>query len=972
MSVKKIFLLLIMGTSIITVYAVLPGSVLGKVYAAARLDVTCNQPDAYENSVFPYGFFCGSAGTRYDPVKVTSPQATPDKLLQHDNLTDKFGIDYGTSYVDVDIFYRGEGIPRTSPGGAKAQVMVWSTIDAGGGQGDYVQSATALNGSNSHSNKQCPGAGSTAPGVVYGQGSYGSDSPHPQSSDASPYGWDGTSGQVNCDSGGKMVYWDNKDAPNAGSTSDTYKYRIQLNPTQANFSFCVRGDVSVHYGGDPFPATGSDNNTTDNSTASHLARQSSRLCFQVGPKPTPPPTAGNPTAVGSCTKTKVDVPDKIIPQGAVNPRDASAVVTIARTNNNTTNYVIYGDDDHTWQYAAADQTIAIKVTFRWKDSNGNWKTDTGNPKNIDSPNISCWHASCSIGSITGDGPNGSLLKGGTAHIRVNMLNDGPQTLYSKFYDQYPNGGAAHTISATNGDGAHSRGFGINRGGTEWIDVDVAVPNAVGYFSTSFTPEYSGAGGFRLGPDCGTGGPTSSNTSIYEGFNVGISAKLAFTGGSENPSAVSGSSAVQISGTGRAVNVDRVYTRFYKVSGPDYVNTSAVTFAGNAETTLFTNSQTPSPYRAGDKFCTDILAPFTSGLVGPGGSGDIIITNDDAQFKQQCDVVHNEPYVHMLGADVSAGGGFGTNCTNTNAGIQTYLRDVGNPGAGILPAGSGVQLGALAIGPANGFSSAMLRGSSPTGPTGLSFANTVHTGGSGTKVETGGNLGGNHCMTDYYAEKSAGTVVDSTTTRITGVPVSNSMRYTHSLTIDSPIVLSAGTKKTIYVDGDVRINGNITYDTNYQTIDNIPSLTIVSKGGSIYVDNNVTQLDGTYVAQPADTAGGTNNGAGGNIYTCAIIAYGDVLNNCNNQLVINGSFAAQHVYLLRSYGSLRDSQSGERLSASGRNCQSKQATAYTANGDCAAEIFNYSPEAYLGNKETGTQDGPTTGVFDYITSLPPIL
>ena len=139
-----------------------------------------------------------------------------------------------------------------------------------------------------------------------------------------------------------------------------------------------------------------------------------------------------------------------------------------------------------------------------------------------------------------------------------------------------------------------------------------------------------------------------------------------------------------------------------------------------------------------------------------------------------------------------------------------------------------------------------------------------------------------------------------------------------------------------------------------------------EGGSIYIDPGVRQLDGVYVAQKG-------GGTGGNIYTCASgvgqFPETDLLSQCRNQLVVNGAFVAEKVYLERSWGSLRNAQPGEKLQLTNRDCGDSGTT--TLN-DCAAEIFNYSPELYLAQPAITPIGGPSTGKYDFITSLSPVL
>jgi hypothetical protein len=95
----------------------------------------------------------------------------------------------------------------------------------------------------------------------------------------------------------------------------------------------------------------------------------------------------------------------------------------------------------------------------------------------------------------------------------------------------------------------------------------------------------------------------------------------------------------------------------------------------------------------------------------------------------------------------------------------------------------------------------------------------------------------------------------------------------------------------------------------------------------------------------------------------------LLSNCKSQLLVNGSFVAQHVYLDRSFGSVRNAYPGEHLTGTPYNCTDSGNTPY---GDCAGEIFNFSPELYLIQPAFEPSGGPTSGKYDYVTSLAPVL
>jgi len=138
-------------------------------------------------------------------------------------------------------------------------------------------------------------------------------------------------------------------------------------------------------------------------------------------------------------------------------------------------------------------------------------------------------------------------------------------------------------------------------------------------------------------------------------------------------------------------------------------------------------------------------------------------------------------------------------------------------------------------------------------------------------------------------------------------------------------------------------------------------------GNIYIDPGVKELDGVYIAKNDDS------GDKGNIYTCSVKTGGTftpepaktLYSNCDNQLTVVGSFVADQVNLMRTYGTLKNSTTGT-------NCDNKGVTSST-RPTCAAEVFDFSPEVYLSNPAIESQGGNGGATqYDSIESLPPVL
>jgi hypothetical protein len=387
---------------------------------------------------------------------------------------------------------------------------------------------------------------------------------------------------------------------------------------------------------------------------------------------------------------------------------------------------------------------------------------------------------------------------------------------------------------------------------------------------------------------------------------------------------------------------------------------------------------------------------THGWVGP-DNGILQPTGSDT--KSNCGKVVNEPYTHFFGSDVTAGGGFGLSCQKTAKGIiYAYNETPGGAPNSANKGGTGAQFGAHAMDVIEGLGSANLRSSAPTGLSGLSFANTEHLGGSSPSQITGGYQGdaglSNFCVPDYFSDMSAATASTtpksdpSVTPGVTGQsyykPAPGTVLQINAATIAN------GVNQAIFVDGNVEITGSgIKYnDTDPRgSVKDIPSFYLIVKNGNIHIDPSVTQLDGVYVAQPVNPDVTKLNGVTipqpettnktGIINTCWLAnATNSIYNNCKNQLVINGAFVANRVLLARSYSSLRYSQSGEHnMPGSARSCGNADkdvpASQPTAP-DCAAEIFNFSPELYMSQPAINARFGAPSGKYDSITSLSPVL
>ncbi len=326
---------------------------------------------------------------------------------------------------------------------------------------------------------------------------------------------------------------------------------------------------------------------------------------------------------------------------------------------------------------------------------------------------------------------------------------------------------------------------------------------------------------------------------------------------------------------------------------------------------------------------------------PSSQGD---WRPDGVRTERCIKIVAKPYTQPYGGDVSVGGrnqSASVPCTNVNAQIKTW-----NRGFSYGYAGSGTNYAAFAMGNITQYST-------KPSPKGLSFSNTA---GDSTY---GGAFGKVDCIQDYYSRRllaNPATVIDpgSSVNNISSFQDGKTYIHNGDFTITSGGNTNPNQRTEVYVNGNVYIGGNITYNGSSWNMNKLPLLSIVATG-NIYIGSGVSRLDGLYVAQ------GTGNR--GIIYTCATGMGAPVdprgggwYSACNRKLTVNGAFVAQRVELLRTFGDLANAQATDTSDSNG-------------NGTNSAEVFNYNPAMWMIGPLNGS--GKTDN-YDAITSLPPVL
>jgi len=378
--------------------------------------------------------------------------------------------------------------------------------------------------------------------------------------------------------------------------------------------------------------------------------------------------------------------------------------------------------------------------------------------------------------------------------------------------------------------------------------------------------------------------------------------------------------------------------------------------------------------------------------GPGGVGSSGTVYQPSVFTKSCISSFNiasAPYLKVYGNDIAAGGKFAdvdeTTCSpgpktangQPPASIWTFSKKVTS--GGTYYGGASSQFGALALGQIDGFSTAGTRNgaTAPTTPNDLSFGNMVKSGFWGNPAsvaENGAGFSGIYrCIPDYFSASSklpAANAVLKTGTSFINDPNNNDANDPASK-LNYPIADSK--RMVIFVNGDnnqyggAYIQKNITFaNTTWSDTSKIPSFYLIVKG-DIFIDDDVTQLDGVYIAQPR------SDGTGGHIYTCTnggnafppLLVKEDLFTKCGNTLTITGSFIANQIKFQRARGTVENATAGPGALNEG-----------PTPGNNIAEIFNFSQEMYLAPTpsilDTVIGNSTSSNVYQSITSLPPVL
>lgn len=509
-----------------------------------------------------------------------------------------------------------------------------------------------------------------------------------------------------------------------------------------------------------------------------------------------------------------------------------------------------------WSYTPWGKTVTVSVIRIYHNLNGNWYTystlGSGGP-------YDCYGASCTVTSVVSDDPSGLVVAGVPYTVNATITNTG--TSFAQL--NLPSSLGGNSLSLTDNGSAHPTNFGLLYGQTRPMSYRLTAPPG-GPSTQTVNPYPDYYGRFALGSVCPV------NVNVYQQFGAAGVGHSELLPTKENPNRDNYYTRVDISGTSYAVNLT-TNSKLNKNGGGALVSNSGGQYSGSTYTLGGSAAGADYPVSsvtAGDQYCASVRIYPTSGYVGPdhnvvGGTGD--------QTWSSCDKVTNEPYFKVVGGGASAGGNFGSSGSCSGGGLLAGWNNNTNG----VDRGAGSQLSALALIKITGFASAQM--SINSSPTGLTFSNTqaADITSSLDSPSLGGNFnpGGSVCLPDVTAK--SGTV-------------------TKTGPYSQPGISGISNSRSVFVNGDARITGNITYSNGW-TLGHVPSF-VLHATGNIYINPGVTQLDGLYISNKK-------------IYTCGNgftpMPSTSMYANCKNQLVIHGSFIANQINLMRTFGSLRD-------------------------------------------------------------------
>jgi hypothetical protein len=360
----------------------------------------------------------------------------------------------------------------------------------------------------------------------------------------------------------------------------------------------------------------------------------------------------------------------------------------------------------------------------------------------------------------------------------------------------------------------------------------------------------------------------------------------------------------------------------------------VTTSGSANIVIGSGASVslrPNSYTAADTVAVGTRVCDVITITNPAGAG---YYDDPAdRTAEACVRVAKTPYVHFMGGDVWAGGGFASvspgTCNNPGK-ITTVTRARALAADGSTP-GSGTTYAAFALGKITTFGSGGMAQVTATGVgDNWTFANTNTS-----------NLGffnsGQHCIPDYSGFYTSAPTLPGNSVINVGTQPSGAWHVTGVLRISG--TMPAGSRQVYLVDGDVDIDNVLKYPDTFASAADIPSLVIISRH-NFHIFAAATQVDGILQA----VGNGTTTGI---FRTCWPRLEPATITTCPATMRINGSVMAAALDLFRTAG------------ADGTTPATQKAP---------AEVFNLSPEVYISNALNQTSQPTIT--TSQVRELPP--